>query len=49
MNRKTEIKYLFLYLILNLIAVLITLNFWWTDRLNLSFLKQESFLLNCKF
>jgi hypothetical protein len=45
MNLKTVITYLILYIILNSIGISIALNFWWTDSLNLSFLKKESFLL----
>lgn len=45
MNTKTSLIYLILYVLLNSIGLSIALNFWWTDSLNLSFLKKESFLL----
>ncbi|WP_131725558.1 MULTISPECIES: hypothetical protein [unclassified Chryseobacterium] len=45
MNSKAVVTYLVLYIILNSIGLSIALNFWWTDNLNLSYLKKESFLL----
>ncbi|KQS88806.1 hypothetical protein [Chryseobacterium sp. Leaf394] len=45
MNSRAVLTYLVLYIILNATGLSIALNFWWTDNLNLSFLKKESFLL----
>ena len=45
MNTKIIITYLILYILLNSIGVCIAFHFWWTDSLNLSFLKKESLSL----
>ena len=44
-NMKTELRYLIIYLILNTIGILVASTIWWTDNLNLSFLKEETLLL----
>lgn len=45
MKNKTIFTYLAVYSILNSIGILIASHFWWTDGLNLSFLKEETVAL----
>lgn len=45
MKIQNQIKYIIVYLILNLAGVFLVSRFWWTDSLELSFFKRESFII----
>jgi len=45
MNSKAKVKYLAIYLLLNVLGILLAFQFWWTDSLTLSKLNRVTFIL----